>query len=115
MDDLDTGATNTWCTGCGNFGILNAVKEAVRTLEEKGVGRDGIIMSADIGCHGKIFDYLDGDDTVLEQEPLQRLADDGQLVGYRHDGFFYAMDTFREYQTFNEMWESGKAPWKVWA
>jgi 2-oxoglutarate ferredoxin oxidoreductase subunit beta len=58
VDDLGTYAENTWCPGCGNFGILNAFKRAVEALEEKGIGRDKIIISAGIGCHGKIFDYL---------------------------------------------------------
>jgi len=58
MDDLATYAENTWCPGCGNFGILNAFKKAVKKLEEKGIGRERIIMCAGIGCHGKIFDYV---------------------------------------------------------
>jgi 2-oxoglutarate/2-oxoacid ferredoxin oxidoreductase subunit beta len=58
MDDLTTYAENTWCPGCGNFGIFNAFKKAVRKLEEKGISKDRIIISAGIGCHGKIFDYL---------------------------------------------------------
>jgi 2-oxoglutarate ferredoxin oxidoreductase subunit beta len=58
VDDLETYAENTWCLGCGNFGILSAFKKAVRKLEEKGIGREKIIISAGIGCHGKIFDYL---------------------------------------------------------
>jgi 2-oxoglutarate ferredoxin oxidoreductase subunit beta len=57
-DDLLTGAENTWCPGCGNFGILNAVKRAIRSLEERGVPRDNLFMTACIGCHAKIFDYL---------------------------------------------------------
>ncbi|PIX27742.1 MAG: 2-oxoglutarate synthase [Chloroflexi bacterium CG_4_9_14_3_um_filter_45_9] len=58
MDDLATYAENTWCPGCGNFGILNAFKKAVKKLEEKGIGRERIIMCTGIGCHGKIFDYV---------------------------------------------------------
>ena len=58
MDELTTYAENTWCPGCGNFGILNAFKKAVGKLEEKGIGREKILISAGIGCHGKIFDYL---------------------------------------------------------
>jgi 2-oxoglutarate ferredoxin oxidoreductase subunit beta len=58
MDDLETYAENTWCPGCGNFGILSAFKKAVRKLEEKGIKREKVIISAGIGCHGKIFDYL---------------------------------------------------------
>ena len=57
-DELSTDAENTWCPGCGNFGILNAVKRAVSTLEERGIGRDRLFMTACIGCHAKIFDYL---------------------------------------------------------
>ncbi len=57
--DLDTGAEITWCTGCGNFGILAAVKKAVKKLEENGIQREDIVISTGIGCHGKIFDYLD--------------------------------------------------------
>ncbi|MBN1151722.1 MAG: 2-oxoacid:ferredoxin oxidoreductase subunit beta [Dehalococcoidia bacterium] len=58
MDDLATYAENTWCTGCGNFGILNAFKKAVRRLEAEGVQRRDIAIVTGIGCHGKIFDYL---------------------------------------------------------
>ena len=62
----------------------------------------------------RVFDYLDGDDCVLEREPLERLAAEGQLMAYRHDGFFFAMDTYREYQILNDLWKAGEAPWKVW-
>jgi 2-oxoglutarate ferredoxin oxidoreductase subunit beta len=58
MDDLATYAENTWCPGCGNFGLMGAFKKAVRALEEKGISREKVIISAGIGCHGKIFDYL---------------------------------------------------------
>ena len=58
MNELDTGADNTWCPGCGNFGILRAVNKAVQQLEAQGIGRDTLVISAGIGCHGKIFDYL---------------------------------------------------------
>jgi len=58
MDDLATYAENTWCPGCGNFGILNAFKKAVRRLETEGVSRQDIVITAGIGCHAKIFDYL---------------------------------------------------------
>jgi glucose-1-phosphate cytidylyltransferase len=61
-----------------------------------------------------VFDYLKGDDCILEREPLERLAHEGQLMAYRHRGFFYAMDTYRDYRFLNELWDSGKTPWKVW-
>jgi glucose-1-phosphate cytidylyltransferase len=65
--------------------------------------------------HKKIFDYLRGDETMLEREPLERLAAEWQLMAFKHHGFFFAMDTYREYQLLNEMWATGRAPWKVWS
>jgi len=62
----------------------------------------------------RVFDYLRGDDCILEREPLERLAHEGQLMAYRHHGFFYAMDTYRDYKFLNELWDNGKTPWKVW-
>ncbi len=62
----------------------------------------------------RVLDYLDGDECILEQKPLERLTHEGQLMAYRHSGFFFAMDTYREYVYLNELWNSGKAPWRVW-
>lgn len=62
----------------------------------------------------EIFDYIDGDSTVFEQEPLRRLAENNQLDAYKHNGFWQCMDTKREMEMLEEMWASGKAPWKVW-
>ncbi len=64
--------------------------------------------------HRRIFDYLGGDDCILEREPLERLSREGQLIAFRHPGYFHAMDTYREYQHLNELWRTGQAPWKVW-
>jgi len=64
--------------------------------------------------HRRLFDYLPGDDCILEREPLERLAQEGQLMAYRHPGSFFAMDTYRDHLALNELWQSGKAPWKVW-
>ncbi len=50
----------------------------------------------------------------MEREPMERLAVDGQLAAYRHEGFFHPMDTYREYEALNKMWDSGQAPWKIW-
>lgn len=62
----------------------------------------------------RVLDYIDGDDSIFETDPLQRLAEAGQLMAFRHDGFFYAMDTYREYLVLNELWNSGAPPWKTW-
>ncbi len=64
----------------------------------------------------RVFDYLStAPDCMLEREPLERLAHEGELVAYRHEGFFYSMDTYREYLQLNELWSSGQAPWAVWS
>jgi glucose-1-phosphate cytidylyltransferase len=62
----------------------------------------------------EMFKYIDADDCILERKPLERLAAEGELMAYRHEGFFFAMDTYREYLYLNELWKSGKAPWRVW-
>lgn len=61
----------------------------------------------------RVFDYLDTD-CILEQEPMARMAADGQLMAFRHEGFWIGMDTYREYEMLNKMWDSGKVPWKIW-
>ena len=62
----------------------------------------------------QVFDYLTGDDCIFEQEPLRRLAEEGQLMSYQHHGFWQCMDTLREKNELEALWASGKAPWKVW-
>ena len=62
----------------------------------------------------EIFDYLSSDATVLEKEPLSRLSGEGQLMGFNHQGFWQCMDTQREKQKLEELWASGRAPWKRW-
>jgi glucose-1-phosphate cytidylyltransferase len=62
-----------------------------------------------------VFEYIRGDETALEREPLEGLAADGQLMTYRHDRFWQPMDTLREKGILESLWESGKAPWKVWS
>jgi glucose-1-phosphate cytidylyltransferase len=63
----------------------------------------------------RVLDYLDATSAcVLERAPLERLAQAGELMAYRHDGFFYAMDTYREYTYLNDLWNAGSAPWHVW-
>jgi glucose-1-phosphate cytidylyltransferase len=77
---------------------------------------DGWINAGFFVFDRKVLNYLGtSDDCILEREPLERLADEGQIVAYKHDGDFYAMDTYREYLQLNELWNSGNAPWKVWA
>ncbi len=62
----------------------------------------------------KVIDFIDGDQTLWEREPLERLVEAGELVAYRHDGFWQCMDTLRDKQLLEELWASGNAPWKTW-
>lgn len=62
----------------------------------------------------RVLDYIDDDNCIFEKEPLERLANEGQLMAYQHGGFFYAMDTYREYEYLNQLWSANQAPWKVW-
>ena len=61
-----------------------------------------------------VFEYIEGDDTVWEREPMENLARDGQLMAYRHDSFWQCMDTMRERHRLEELWQQGNCPWKVW-
>jgi glucose-1-phosphate cytidylyltransferase len=107
-------ATVTSVRPISRFGILDVDKGGrVLSFAEK-PRMDGWASAGFLVFNRRVFDYLSGDDCVLEQEPLERLAREGQLIAYRHTGFFYAMDTYREYKYLNEIWASGKAPWKVW-
>lgn len=108
-------ATVTTMKPQSRFGMLDLDADgSVKRFAEK-PQIDGWVNAGYFVFHRKMFDYLGGDDCVMEREPLERLAAEGQLVAYRHDGFFFAMDTYREYLTLNEMWAAGKAPWKVWS
>jgi glucose-1-phosphate cytidylyltransferase len=107
-------ATVTSVPPISRFGVLetNAQGKVERFAEKPRA--NGLISAGFFVLNRRIFDYLTGPDCILEREPMERLARDGQLMAYRHDGFFFAMDTFREYQHLNELWASEKTPWKVW-
>ncbi len=108
-------ATVTTFRPVSRFGILDINKEQqVMNFIEKPKS-DAWASAGFFVFEREVLDYLDGDETVLEREPLERLAAEGQLMAYNHEGFFYAMDTFREYQALNELWKNGEAPWKKWA
>jgi glucose-1-phosphate cytidylyltransferase len=107
-------ATVTAVRPVSRFGILDLDNEGrVKRFAEKPT-LDSWASAGFFVFNRRIFEYLTGDDCVLEREPLERLAAGGELMVYRHEGFFYAMDTHREYQTLNDLWNSGKAPWKIW-
>ena len=64
--------------------------------------------------HPEAIDYVEGEETIWEREPVERLAHDDQLIGYRHESFWSCMDTIKEKNFLEELWASGKAPWKIW-
>ena len=99
----------------GRFGELEVDNERVVAFNEKPQATAGIISGGFFICDQRLFDYLeDREDLMLETEPMQRLTRDGQLMLFRHDGFWHPMDTYRDYGLLNELWDSGKAPWKTW-
>jgi glucose-1-phosphate cytidylyltransferase len=109
-------ATVTTVRPPSRFGLLDLEEDGhVSRFAEKPQSQ-GWASAGFFVFNRKVLDYLDGegDDCVLERRPLECLAADGELMAYRHDGFFFAMDTYREYQHLNDLWAQGQAPWKVW-
>lgn len=108
-------ATLTATRPPGRYGALKLSREnAVESFQEKPVGDGSWINGGFFVLSPKVFDRIESDKTSWEQEPLISLASDGQLVAFKHDGFWQPMDTLRERNLLNELWNSGKAPWKVW-
>jgi glucose-1-phosphate cytidylyltransferase len=107
-------ATVTSVAPISRFGMMEADETGkVQRFMEK-PRANGMISAGYFVLSRRIFDYLTGPNCILEREPMERLAREGELMAYRHDGFFYAMDTYREYQHLNELWSSAQTPWKVW-
>ncbi len=96
------------------FGHLELDGDRVVTFCEKPRIRDTWINGAFFVAEPGIFDYIEGDDTQWEREPLERLAREGQLMAYRHTSFWQCMDTLDEKRLLEELWQSGSAPWKTW-
>lgn len=106
-------ATVTTVQPTSRFGVLDLAEDgSVKTFKEK-PQVEGWINIGYFVFEPRIFDYLD-EDSVLEQEPLHRLAEENQLAAYQHRGFWQPMDTYRESQMLNEMWDKGTAPWRSW-
>lgn len=107
-------ATVTAVRPPARFGGLVFDGDRVKTFAEKPQSGEGWINGGFFVLEPEVIDYIDGDDTIWERGPLERLAADGQLMAYKHEGFWQPMDTLREKQILAQMWESGTAPWKVW-
>lgn len=87
---------------------------SIIAFREKDDNDGAVINGGFMVCNPGIFDYLKDDSTVLEQEPMRKLAADGELKSFYHEGFWQCMDTKREKEKLDKLWESGKAPWKIW-
>ena len=107
-------ATLTAVQPPGRFGALHLEKNRVVGFQEKPEGDGGWINGGFFVLSPKVIDYIEGDHTVWEREPLERLAKEGQLHAYFHNDFWQPMDTLRDKNHLEELWNSGKAPWKIW-
>jgi glucose-1-phosphate cytidylyltransferase len=108
-------ATVTAVRPPGRFGALSIEGCGVVGFEEKPVGRGGFINGGFFVLSPRVLDYIDGDATTWEREPMERLAAEGQLTAYVHEGFWQPMDTLRDKARLEELWATGRAPWKVWS
>ncbi len=107
-------ATLTAVRPPARFGHLVFDGDKVSQFSEKPQTMEGWINGAFFVLEPKVFEYIDGDDTQWEREPMERLAANGQLMAYRHTSFWQCMDTLRDKRLLEELWQAGKAPWKTW-
>ena len=107
-------ATVTAVSPPGRYGALEIRNDLVRRFIEKPPGDNGLINGGFFVLQPSVLDRIEGDATIFEQGPLEGLAHDGQLVAYRHDGFWAAMDTLRDKNHLEALWASGDAPWRLW-
>lgn len=97
------------------FGVLDISNgNQIDSFREKSDNDGAMINAGFMVCNPGIFDYIEGPSTVFEKEPLEKTAKQGQLMAFKHEGFWHCMDTQRDKTQLEEMWASGKAPWKVW-
>lgn len=107
-------ATVTAVQPGARFGALEISGDRVKRFEEKPKGDGGWINGGFFVLEPAVLEYIDGDTTIWERDPLERLAADGQLAAYRHDGFWSAVDTLRDKNHLESLWSAGRAPWKTW-
>jgi glucose-1-phosphate cytidylyltransferase len=107
-------ATVTTVPSPARFGRIKFDGDRIVDFYEKPEASEGWINGGYFVLNRRAIDYIDGDDTVWERDPIERLARDGELFGYRHHGFWSCMDTLKEKNMLEEMWATGQAPWKIW-
>ena len=98
----------------GRFGALEITEKQVTSFYEKPRGDGALINGGYFVLKPNALDYIEGDATIWEQQPLNNLATDGELMSFKHEGFWQPMDTLRDKHYLEELWETGKAPWKLW-
>jgi glucose-1-phosphate cytidylyltransferase len=128
LSDVDIGAvikahraSNAWCTMTavtqpGRYGALRLSSDGGRVegFREKGASDGGLINGGFFVCEPELIDLIDGDDTVFEAEPMDRMVQAGKLASYHHNGYWQSMDSLRDRHVLEHAWNTG-APWKVWA
>jgi glucose-1-phosphate cytidylyltransferase len=107
-------ATVTAVQRPGRFGMIEVSGDRVSDFYEKPHGDEGWINGGFFVLSPGVADYIDGDLTVWEREPMERLSAEGQMSAYKHTGFWQPMDTLRDKLYLEDLWQSGEAPWKVW-
>jgi len=107
-------ATITSVQPPGRFGQVAIQDDKITKFTEKPSGDGNWINGGFFVLEPKVFDYIEGDTTIWERDPLERLASEGQLTAYKHPGFWKPLDTLRDKNSLEELWNSGNAPWKVW-
>jgi glucose-1-phosphate cytidylyltransferase len=107
-------ATLTATIPPGRFGALKISDNKVHSFQEKPEGDGAVINGGFFVLSPEVIDYITDDRTIWEQDPLQRLAEEGNLAAFHHDGFWQPVDTLRDKIYLEELWQSGNAPWKVW-
>ena len=98
----------------GRFGAIDIQNDQIKSFQEKPKGDGAMINGGFFVLSPKVISRIEGDQSIWEQEPLKSLAEDGELMAFKHEGFWLPMDTLRDKMKLQEMWESGDAPWKVW-
>jgi glucose-1-phosphate cytidylyltransferase len=107
-------ATVTAVMPPARYGALSLSGQRVVDFEEKPPGDNGFINGGFFVLHPNVLDRIDGDTVPWERAPMESLARDGELMAFRHTGFWYAMDSLRDRTHLETLWQSGRAPWKVW-
>ena len=107
-------ATVTSVMPPGRYGALRLEDDLVQGFDEKPQGDGASINGGFFVLSPKVIDYIEGDNSSWEGEPIKRIAQEGQLMAFAHNGFWQAMDTLREKTLLENLWDSGRAPWKVW-